>query len=243
MEANSIHTTLYQFLFESSSIDLTTEMNAQKLILHAGDMLQIHYLDNISKQFAIKKIIQNAAKKDILSLVIDMTGVHNASNNCWVYKAFSAVDFLYHVNTLPSLLRDIKKRTLIVIDAFNTYLTRARPEDFFEPDKTKLTSQMTYNIFSILDSIRQDYKAIILFFWQFNNASDRRYLLHDSNSLPCYYDYTPDSIIRHIWLSTHIIQQTQLLQLFYLETPEPIFYVYNQEGDLIDARPPELEIP
>lgn len=242
MEATPIHTNLLEFLTQISCIDLTPQIYSNKLVLNPGEMAQMHYIDNISKYFAIKKILATAQTVNMLSLVIDTTGRYDASDNCWVYKAFSAVDMLYHVNTLASLLRDIKKKVVIVVDTFNTYLPHAKYDEFFtDPGKSKLSSMLTYKIFSILNQLREDYNATIFIFWQFSHSNERRYIPYNDMVIPCCCDYMPETILKHIWLSTLIIHETQLLQIFYLDTPNPICYIFNQCGELLDIRAPNRE--
>jgi hypothetical protein len=243
MEANPIHTNLLEFLTQISCIDLTPQIYSNKIVLNPGEMVQIHYIDNISKYFAIKKILTSAQDVNILSLVIDTTGRYNASDNCWVYKVFSAVDLVHHVNTLPSLLRDIKKKVVIVVDTFNTYLPHAKHDDFLvNPGKSKLSSMLTYNIFSILNQLREDYNATIFIFWQFIHSNERRYIPYNDMVITCCCDYMPETILKHIWLSTIIIPENQLLQIFYLDSPNPLCYIFNQRGELLDVRTPVTEI-
>ena len=242
MEANPIHTNLLEFLTQLSCIDLTPQIYTNRLVIYPGEILQMHYIDNISKYFAIRKILTTTQDANILSLVIDTTGRHTASDKCWVYKAFSAVDVLHHVNTLPSLLRDIKKKVVIVVDTFNTYLPHAKHDDFLtDPGKSKLSSMLTYNIFSILNQLREDYNATVFIFWQFSHSNERRYIPYNDMVIPCCYDCIPETILKHIWLSTLIIHETQLLQIFYLDSPNPLCYIFNQRGELLDVRAADTE--
>lgn len=122
MEARVFQYTLETFLQQSSS-----PIDIHYLQLKPGDIIEINYSYVHSKSLLLAEMVKTLLPFFDLIIFFNMSQSFDFSEvpqntNLLIYNIFSVPEFFMYMLSLESFLKDCKKKTLIIIDSWNTYL-------------------------------------------------------------------------------------------------------------------------
>ena len=122
MDARSYHYTLRSFLQEKPAV-----IDFRDFQIKEGEIVEINYTYTHSKSLIITEIIKEALKRFDYVLYLDMSMSIDFSeitelDRILIYKIFTAPEFFMYMCSIESFLRDCKRRVVIIIDSWNTYL-------------------------------------------------------------------------------------------------------------------------